>query len=152
MADACGLAGGTPWLAEVGEAGDYTKTIYAHHGMNGTLLKPMDTGVVWTIGLEAEVTWQVENNHGGGYSYVGKLFALCAAVTCYSTNSMLSYQMYVSCNAERKPPLNIILYFISIAYAHVPVWCRTAVQSCAFLCVAMHTLFVNGCIPLTMVV
>jgi hypothetical protein len=27
--------------------------------MNGTLLPPMETGVVWTIGLEAEVTWQV---------------------------------------------------------------------------------------------
>eukprot|EP00040_Diaphanoeca_grandis_P015562 m.79529 g.79529 ORF g.79529 m.79529 type:complete len:373 (-) comp25223_c0_seq1:151-1269(-) len=69
VGDACGLAGGTPWLPEVGEAGDYQKTIYAHHGMNGTTLPPMDTGVEWTIGLEAEVTWQVENNHGGGYSY-----------------------------------------------------------------------------------
>lgn len=68
-ADACGLAGGTPWPQEVGEAGDYTTTKYAHHGMNGTLLKPMDTGVQWKIGGEAEVTWQVENNHGGGYSY-----------------------------------------------------------------------------------
>lgn len=69
VADACGLAGGTPWPEEVGEAGDYTKTKFAHHGMNGTQLQPMDTGVVWTIGLQAEVTWQVENNHGGGYSY-----------------------------------------------------------------------------------
>jgi hypothetical protein len=59
VGDACGLAGGTPWGAEVGEAGDYTNTTYAHHGMNGTTLPPMDTGVVWTIGLEAEVTWQV---------------------------------------------------------------------------------------------
>mmetsp|Transcript_88930 Transcript_88930/g.167600 ORF Transcript_88930/g.167600 Transcript_88930/m.167600 type:complete len:381 (-) Transcript_88930:57-1199(-) len=67
--DACGLAGGTPWAAEVGEAGVYTKTKYAHHGMNGTSLPPMDTGVKWTIGGAAEVTWQVENNHGGGYSY-----------------------------------------------------------------------------------
>ena len=25
--------------------------------------------VAWTIGLEAEVTWQIRNNHGGGYSY-----------------------------------------------------------------------------------
>jgi hypothetical protein len=41
-------------------------TKYAHHGMNGSTLPPMDTGVVWTIGLDAEVTWQVENNHGGG--------------------------------------------------------------------------------------
>lgn len=42
---------------------------YAHHGMKGTDLPPMDTGVKWTIGGEAVVTWQVENNHGGGYSY-----------------------------------------------------------------------------------
>lgn len=38
------------------QAGDYTKTIYAHHGMRGTDLKPLYTGVEWTIGLEAEVT------------------------------------------------------------------------------------------------
>jgi len=69
VGDACGLAGGTPWLPEVGEAGDYQKTIYAHHGMNGTTLNPLDTGVEWTIGTEVEVVWQVENNHGGGYSY-----------------------------------------------------------------------------------
>eukprot|EP00658_Telonema_sp_P-2_P009396 TRINITY_DN13521_c0_g1_i5.p1 TRINITY_DN13521_c0_g1~~TRINITY_DN13521_c0_g1_i5.p1 ORF type:complete len:373 (-),score=70.98 TRINITY_DN13521_c0_g1_i5:444-1562(-) len=68
VADACGLAGGTPWLPEVGEAGDYTATKFAHHGMNGTELHEMDTGVVWTVGLEAEVTWQVLNNHGGGDS------------------------------------------------------------------------------------
>lgn len=69
VASACGLAGGTPWPQDVGEAGDYTTTKYAHHGMNGTMLQPLDTGVVWNIGSEAEVTWQVENNHGGGYSY-----------------------------------------------------------------------------------
>lgn len=68
-ADACGLAGGTPWPQEVSEAGDYTKTIYAHHGMRGTDLKPLYTGVEWTIGLEAEVTFQISNNHGGGYQY-----------------------------------------------------------------------------------
>ena len=44
-ANPCGLAGGTPWLPEVSEAGDYTKTKYAHHGMAGTELPPMDTGV-----------------------------------------------------------------------------------------------------------
>merc|ERR1712008_584191 len=72
VADACGLAGGTPWKAEVGEAGVYTTTKYAHHGMNGTLLKPLDNGMaptMWKIGGEGEVTWQLENNHGGGYSY-----------------------------------------------------------------------------------
>jgi hypothetical protein len=52
VANACGLAGGTPWAQEGVEAGDYTKTKYAHHGMSGTELQPLDTGVVWTIGLE----------------------------------------------------------------------------------------------------
>ena len=44
-ANACGLAGGTPWGAEVGEAGDYTNTTFAHHGMKGTDLKPLYTEV-----------------------------------------------------------------------------------------------------------
>lgn len=69
VADACGLAGGTPWAAEVSEAGVYTKTRYAHHGMHGTTLKPLESGVQWKIGGEGEVTWQLENNHGGGYSW-----------------------------------------------------------------------------------
>ena len=66
-ADACGLAGGTPWPEEVSEAGDYTTTIFAHHGMRGTDLKPLPnyTAPVWTIGTEAEVTFQISNNHGG---------------------------------------------------------------------------------------
>ena len=68
VADVCGLAGGTPWAAEVGNAGDYTATKFAHHGMNGSLLPPMDTGVRWQLGKTAEVTWQVLNNHGGGVS------------------------------------------------------------------------------------
>jgi hypothetical protein len=29
----------------------------------------MDTGVQWKLGGTGEVTWQVLNNHGGGYSY-----------------------------------------------------------------------------------
>lgn len=75
VADACGLAGGTPWLPEVSEAGDYTRGAMlpngyqTHHGLNGTLLPPMDTGVVWRRGGVAEVTFTIENHHGGGYSY-----------------------------------------------------------------------------------
>ena len=38
--------------------------------MSGTDLPSMDTGVEWKRGSSQEVTWQVENNHGGGYSYV----------------------------------------------------------------------------------
>ncbi len=56
-------------LFQVGEAGDYTTTIYAHHGMAGTDLPPLDTGVQWKVGTSVEVTWQIENHHGGGYSY-----------------------------------------------------------------------------------
>lgn len=69
VADACGLAGGTPWGPNVPEAGDYVNTTYAHHGTRGSTLPEMDTGVVWKIGGEAEVTWQIRNNHGGGYQY-----------------------------------------------------------------------------------
>jgi len=75
VGDACGLAGGTPWLPEVGEAGVYTTTKFAHHGMNGTLLKPLHEEapwfkpVQWKIGGQEEVSWQLENNHGGGYSW-----------------------------------------------------------------------------------
>lgn len=67
VANACGLAGGTPWGPNVAEAGDYVNTTYAHHGMAGTDLPAMDTGVVWKAGGTAEVTWQIRNNHGGGY-------------------------------------------------------------------------------------
>lgn len=72
---ACGLAGGTPWPGEVGEAGAYTETIYTHHGMSGTSLPSLNgTEVQWTIGGQAEVAIQIENNHGGGYH-----FRLCPA-------------------------------------------------------------------------
>jgi len=37
--------------------------------MNGTHLPELPTGVQWDVGGEAEVSWQVRNNHGGGYSY-----------------------------------------------------------------------------------
>lgn len=69
VAGACGLAGGTPWGPDAPEAGFYTNTTFAHHGMNGTDLPPMPTGTVWKIGGTATVTWNVRNNHGGGYSY-----------------------------------------------------------------------------------
>ena len=69
MVDACGLAGGTPWGFNAPEEGNYKNTTYAHHGMRGTDLAPLETGVQWSIGGEAEVTWQVRNNHGGGYQW-----------------------------------------------------------------------------------
>jgi len=67
--DVCGYAGGTPYSQDAPEAGDYLTTEYAHHGMKGSLLKELPTGTQWTIGATAEVTWDIRNNHGGGYSY-----------------------------------------------------------------------------------
>jgi hypothetical protein len=71
IADACGLAGGTPWGGDAPEEGRYKNTTFASHGMRGTLLPPIPGYVppVWTAGGEEEVTWQIRNNHGGGYSY-----------------------------------------------------------------------------------
>ena len=68
MADACGLAGGTPWRSDAPEEGRYINTTHAHHGMKGTDLPEMPTGTVWKAGGTAEVVWQVRFNHGGGIS------------------------------------------------------------------------------------
>jgi len=72
VSDACGLAGGSYERANGAEAGDYVKTQYAQHGDVGTqVLKPLE-GVeppVYKRGGIAEVSWQVRNNHGGGYQY-----------------------------------------------------------------------------------
>lgn len=88
VADACGLAGGSPWAADGAEAGVYTPTKFAHHGMNGTLLKPLENGVQWKIGGEAEVTWQIENNHGGGYSW-----RLCPAEEALTEECFQKHQL-----------------------------------------------------------
>jgi len=69
VADACGLAGGSPWAWNRGEAGYYVNTSNARHGQNGTTLPELSSGVKWKIGGEAQVSWQVRNNHGGGYAY-----------------------------------------------------------------------------------
>jgi hypothetical protein len=66
VADACGLAGGTPWAADAPEEGQYINTTHAHHGMKGTDLPEMPTGTVWKAGGTAEVAWNVRFNHGGG--------------------------------------------------------------------------------------
>ena len=70
VVDACGLAGGTPWSANVSEWGDYVTTPYAKHGAKGSELKPLGApATIWRRGGTAEVTWQVVANHGGGYAY-----------------------------------------------------------------------------------
>ena len=88
MIDACGLAGGTPWKQNVSEWGDYVPTKHASHGDFGSQLPEQDTGVKWTIGGEAEVTWQIRANHGGGYQY-----RLCSAdepliEACFQANPL----------------------------------------------------------------
>jgi len=69
VADACGLAGGTPWPDPAPEEGVYATTPNAKHGMRGIDLPEMPTGTVWKAGGEATVVWQTRFNHGGGYSY-----------------------------------------------------------------------------------
>ena len=62
--DACGLAGGTPWRANVSEWGDFVDNRYAAHGDAGSkVLAPLPTGVVWKAGGEAEAVWQIGANH-----------------------------------------------------------------------------------------
>jgi hypothetical protein len=72
VASISGLAGGSPSRSNGAEAGDYVKTEFAQHGDVGTqVLKPLE-GVeppVYRRGGIAEVSWQVRNNHGGGYQY-----------------------------------------------------------------------------------
>ena len=67
--DACGLAGGTPWGANVPEWGEYVNTTNAVHGDRGSQLPPLPSSTVWRRGELAEVTWQITANHGGGYQY-----------------------------------------------------------------------------------
>ena len=49
VADACGLAGGTPWEADAPEEGRYINTTHAHHGMKGSELPELPTGTVCAL-------------------------------------------------------------------------------------------------------
>ena len=54
--DSCGLAGGTPWGADVAEAGDYINTTIARHGDRGSKVLPKsDAHTVWKIGEEVSL-------------------------------------------------------------------------------------------------
>eukprot|EP01052_Picozoa_sp_SAG31_P023891 SAG31_NODE_1997_length_6694_cov_12.857056_7_plen_308_part_00 len=67
VADACGLAGGSPSRANGAEAGSYVKTKYAQHGDYGTQVLKELPGVkppVYKRGGIAEVAWSIRNNHG----------------------------------------------------------------------------------------
>ena len=69
--DACGMAGGEPVAgAEPPQGAKYTPTRHAKQGDAGsTTLPAAPTNTVWTAGGEAEVSWTMRANHGGGYSY-----------------------------------------------------------------------------------
>ena len=41
----------------------------SRHGDRGSELPALPTATVWRAGQEAEVTWQITANHGGGYQY-----------------------------------------------------------------------------------
>jgi hypothetical protein len=88
VADACGLAGGTPWGGDAPEEGRYENTTHAWHGMKGTDLPPLPTGTVWKAGGTAEVVWQVRFNHGGGYAY-----RLCPAEAPTSESCFQSHHL-----------------------------------------------------------
>jgi len=69
--DSCGVAGGRiPGQGPGGFGAEYAKTKHAKVGDLGSkVLKPLPTGVEWAVGLEYEVAWTLQANHGGGYSY-----------------------------------------------------------------------------------
>lgn len=69
--DSCGSAGGRlPGQGDGGFGAAYVNTTHAKVGDLGSLtLKKKATGVEWATGVEYEVAWTIQANHGGGYSY-----------------------------------------------------------------------------------
>lgn len=73
--DSCGVAGGSPWSQGApgwGPGGAasagvrYKNTTNAKQGDHGSQTLPArDTGMVWTAGELAEVSWTMRTNHGG---------------------------------------------------------------------------------------
>ena len=68
VADACGMAGGS--AAPMYNGAEYTPTKYGKQGDLGSYILPhRRTGVSWTRGGTANVSWYIAFNHGGGYKY-----------------------------------------------------------------------------------
>jgi len=69
--DSCGMAAGhPPPTPKQNFGGLYVNTTHAKVGDKGTEVLPKaPSGTVWTVGTAYEVTWTIEANHGGGYSY-----------------------------------------------------------------------------------
>lgn len=68
--DACGIAGGrVPGQGPGGYGAQYVNTTHALLGDRGTMLPSIPSSVVWKSGSVQEVSWALQANHGGGYSY-----------------------------------------------------------------------------------
>lgn len=68
--DACGIAGGRlPGQGDGGFGASYLNTTHAKVGDRGSALPAAPSGMVWEAGTTVEVTWTLQANHGGGYSY-----------------------------------------------------------------------------------
>ena len=66
--DACGMAGGTPTRSHSGA--QISPTPWFKQGDLGSKKLPgFPTGTAWEAGGVAEVSWAINANHGGGYSY-----------------------------------------------------------------------------------
>jgi len=70
VSDACGMAGGTTRAHAGPRDAVFADTSIAKMGNFGSkVLRPAPSGAVWTAGSEAEVSWGIRYNHGGGYQY-----------------------------------------------------------------------------------
>jgi len=68
--DPCGTAGGRiPGQGDGGFGAQFQNTTHAKVGDIGSKLPHTPTGVTWTAGVNYEVAWTLQANHGGGYSY-----------------------------------------------------------------------------------
>lgn len=68
--DACGTAGGrNPGQGDGGFGASYQNTTNARVGDFGSALPTAPSGVTWKAGTDVEVSWTLQANHGGGYSY-----------------------------------------------------------------------------------
>lgn len=68
--DACGTAGGRlPGQGDGGFGAQYQNTSHASVGDYGSRLAHTPSGVTWKAGGVVEVSWTLQANHGGGYSY-----------------------------------------------------------------------------------
>jgi len=132
VADACGLAGGTPWGGDAPEEGQYVNTTHARHGMKGTTLPPLETGTVWKAGGEAEVVFAVKFNHGGGYAY-----RLCPAEeelteACFQRTHLAfnqGKQALVFKNGSRLPIARHSVFVSEGTYPQGSMWTRIPIPT-----------------------